>query len=195
MPTTSTLTSVTNQIATYFAGPYDSARRLYWSGVAGTQLVAGLYSIKTARPANFDAKLWDLGAATPPAISALAILDVGADDDMEQRVALPAVNGVKKVTHDVMLTVMFRGSTPYAEDVTLAIRAMRDALATRLRADITCGSGGFEVGGFQLAETSPWLRFRYGGVSSISGTGVKSSAGLTKGTLIMATEAHYYVVA
>jgi hypothetical protein len=40
---------------------------------------------------------------------------------------------------------------------------LKDAIFARLRADRTCGSGGFEAGGFHMGEGGePWFRWGMG---------------------------------
>lgn len=178
-------TTVRNQLGVYFGGPYDAARRLY--ATPGAPLVAGLYSVRRGWPKRFDKAEFFYGAPAPVATGAMGLPRLTGGS--ERRVAVGgATSGVKKVMHDVEFGVWVYSTEPYAEDAYDAVVAMRDAIVERIRADRTCGSGGFEVGGFQVGEGGePWIRWRLSAPST--------HAEVTTLYLVISFEAHEYVQA
>lgn len=181
-----TYTSTLDTLCTFFGGPYDAARQIYAN--PGAPPVAGLYAVKRGEPKSVDPTWWKYGANPPPAIGAMGFVFLSDNNSSERRIALGgATSGIKKVAIDVNIQIGFRADTNDAEPVEDAITAMVDAMLARIRSDRTCGSGGFELGGLQIAETDPWLRWR--------NSKPKTSAGGTKASLFFMTEAHYYVQA
>lgn len=182
-----TTLTVADTIATFLAGPYDAATRLYHSSTPGTPVVAGLYSLKRARPKQWDGAEYDYGmqpGVTQIGCTGIVLVEGGT----ESRIAVAgATSGVKMVRHDVQIDFMLRGTSAHAEDVEDAQRALWDAVVARIRSDRTCGSGGFEVGGFQIAETDPWLRHTFSSVTT--------SNNVSKAAMILTTEAHELVQA
>lgn len=177
--------AVLDQICQYLAGPYDSVRKFY--ATPGAPVIPGLFVVKRAPTKSLDEQLWSYGATTPQASGAIAIVTVDQSD--EQRIAVAGQSGIKKVAWDVEITVDIHSTSRDAEDVYDFTNGLRDALLARIRADKTCGSGGFEAGatGFQLAETFPWLRSHMGPP--------RTSSTITKQSLTLLTEAHQYVQA
>lgn len=182
-----TAASVLDTICTYIGGTYDAARRWY-APVGGVPIVSPIYVTKRAKPKDWAANNFDYGAATPQAVAALAVVTLGTNPSSERRIAVGGPSsGIKQVCEDVDIHVYINARTSHAEDCEDAIMSCVDSMRARLRADRTCGSGGFEVGGFQIAETEPWLSWRR--------SDVVSTAGSSKATLLFMTEAHYYVFA
>lgn len=178
--------AVLDGLCVYFGGPYDAARRLY--ATVGAPIIPGLFVVKRSPTKSWDGQLWDYGSTTPQATGAAMLVTV--DDSSEMRVAFAgATSGVKQVAWAVEMEISVMSRARDAEDVHDFTIAMRDAMLARIRADRTCGSGGFEAGasGFQVAETAPWLRTHMGLPHT--------SSGVTKQTLIISTEAHQYVQA
>ena len=62
------------------------------------------------------------------------------------------VDGRKQVTHAIQFHCFVRCRTPYAEDGQDYVDDLLDQVRDHIHADRTCGSGGFEVGGFQVGE-------------------------------------------
>src|SRR4051812_27610427 len=181
-----TAASVLDTVCTYIGGAYDATNRWYTNG--GVPIVAPIYVVKRGDPKDWSGTSFDLGAAAPVPVAAIARVIVGDNRSREQRIAVGgASSGLKKVMEDVEIRVYIRGNTTHAEDVEDAVMSTVDNMRTRLRADKTCGSGGFEAGGFQIAETEPWLMWRR--------SHVVPSGGSSKATVIFSTEAHYYVFA
>jgi hypothetical protein len=180
--------TVLNQICTYLGGAYDAARRIYAN--PGAPVVAGLYAVRRAWASNDDHAQYTYGATAPVLSGAMMIVQIAAG--MEHRIAVAgATSGMKQLQHAVTMHVYIRSEEPYAEDSQDFGYDLKDAIFARLRADRTCGSGGFENGangGFQVGEGGePWLRWGMGQA--------RSQAGLTKVYLRIECEAHEYIFA
>ena len=80
---------------------------------------------------------------------------------------------------------------PLVEDIQDYAYALRDAIFARIRADRTCGSGGFEAGygvGFQIGEGGdPWLGWELAVATS--------SAEASKSYLLITCDANEYAQA
>lgn len=148
-----TAQTVLNQFAVYFGGPYDAATRTY-----RTPQLPGLGVVRRAW-AKDDVHadyLLNMQAGTESGSQMVVQLS----DGESMRRAL----GVKRVHYHVELHVFIRSVAAYAEDVQDYGYALRDAIVARIEADRTCGSGGFEAGGFQVGEGEGdmWLRWEFG---------------------------------
>lgn len=187
MPSPTTVTALLDQTCTYLAGSaYDAANRWYSAGAAPP--VPYLYVVKRAYPKDWNARNFVYGAPVDSQpIGALGVVVLGDTGASERRIAVAAQSGVKKVMVDMDIRLYFRANGAHAEDLQDALTSTIDGMLARIRADKTLGSGGFEVGGFQVAETDPWLRWRMSKVAS--------TTGISKATLTFMTEAHYYVFA
>lgn len=187
MPTATTNAALLNQACTYLGGAYDSARRWYSTGT-NTPVLPYVYVVKRAKSKDFNDRDYVYGS-TPDSqpIGALGVVTIGDNGAREERIAVAGQSGVKKVSTDLMIELFFRGNQAHAEDVHDAMVTAVDATLTLIRADKTMGSGGFEAGGFQVAETSPWLIWRKSKVTS--------TTGISKGYVHFSTEAHFYVFA
>lgn len=187
MPTATTVTALLNQACVYLAGSaYDANNRWYSAGV--TPPIPFLYVVKRAYPKDWNARNFPFGAvADSQPTAALAFVVLGDNGAREQRIAVAGASGIKKVSVDMEIRCYIRANTSHAEDAEDALMSIVDGVLARIRADKTMGSGGFEVGGFQVAETEPWLTWRR--------SKVESTSGLSKVYLVFMTEAHYYVQA
>lgn len=181
-----TVQTTLNQLCVYLGGPYDAARRIY-ANVPSAPLVAGLYTVRRAWAKQDDHAMYTYGASPHPLSGAMMIVQIPGGD--ERRVAVAgATSGLKKVAYQVDMHTYIRSEEPYAEDSQDFGLGLKDAIFARLRADRTCGSGGFEAGGFHIGEGGqPWFRWAMGQA--------KTSAGLTKVYLRIECEAHEYIQA
>jgi hypothetical protein len=179
-----TVQTVLAQLATYLGGPYDPTQRTYHQS---PPVVPGLYSVRRAWAKQEDAAAYFYGA--PPGTKSGCAMVVQIPDGTEHRVAVGgAVSGVKRLAHAVELHCFIRSSEPYPEDSQDFGYGLRDAIFARIRADRTCGSGGFEAGGFQVGEGGePWLRWHLSQATT--------KAELTKLYLKIDFEAHEYIQA
>lgn len=176
--------SVINQLGVFFGGPYDAARRLY--ATPGAPSVAGLYTVRRAWPKRHDDAEFFYGTITPQRTGAQGVLFEARGQ--EHRVALGgATSGVKRQRHMIDFAVFVRSTEAYAEDALDFTYGVRDAIFAKIRTDRTCGSGGFELGGFQVGETDPWLTWRL--------SEPVTSAEVTKLYLVISFEAHEYLQA
>lgn len=187
MPTATTSAALLNQACIYLGGPYDAARRWY-STENGTPIIPYVYVVKRAYGKDFNARDFTFGAAVDSQpTAAYCVVVTGNSGANEQRVAVAGASGIKKVSIDMEIRFYVRANASHAEDCEDVMNSIVDSTLALLRADKTMGSGGFEVGGFQIAETAPWLVWRKSSVASSSGT--------SKGYVVFLTEAHYYVFA
>ena len=179
-----TTPSVINQLGVYFGGAYDTTLRRY-----GTAQVTGLGAVRRAKPKRLDPAEFYLGMAA--GAEAGAVMFVHELGGSERRVAVAgATSGVKKVTHDIELELWCRSTESYAEDAADAVYALKEAIFARIHADRTCGSGGFEAGGFQVGEDregggTPFLAWEI--------SEAESSVEVTKHTLTISFTATEYI--
>lgn len=178
--------SVLNQLGVYFGGLYDATLRRY-----GTPQVTGLGAVRRGKAKRLDPAEFYLGMSADPTPANGAVMFVHELGGTERRVAVAgATDGVKKVTHDVELEIWCRSTEAYAEDASDAVYALKEAIFARIHADRTCGSGGFEAGGFQVGEDregggTPFLAWEI--------AGPETSAEVTKHTLTVAFTATEYI--
>jgi hypothetical protein len=187
VPTATTVTALLDKACAYLAGAsYDATNRWYPAGAAPP--IPYVYIVKRAYPKDWNARNFVYGAPVDSQpVGALAMVVLGDTGAHEQRIAVAGASGIKKVMVDMEIRCHIRANTAHAEDVEDAIMSIVDGMLARIRADKTMGSGGFETGGFQVAETAPWLAWRR--------SKVESTAGISKAYLVFMTEAHYYVQA
>jgi len=187
VPTSTTNAALLNQACTYLGGPYDASRRWYSTGTV-TPVLPYVYVVKRAYGKDFNARDFTFGATLDSQpIGAYCAVVLGDNGAHEERIAMAGQSGIKKVSTDMELRFYVRANTQHAEDCEDAMVSIVDSTLALLRADKTMGSGGFEAGGFQIAETSPWLIWRK--------SKVVNHAGLSKGYVHFSTEAHFYVFA
>jgi hypothetical protein len=175
-----TLQGVRDGVCRWFGGPYDPNTRSY-----RTPQVEGLGAVRRARPKREDNADFYLGAPSSGAVMGSQMF-VHVDSGVESRAAMAgAFGGLKLLTSAVVLHVFMRSTTEFAEDAQDAFYDLLEALKSRIREDRCMGSGGFEVGGFDIGEGgAPWLRW--------SMAPAETSAEMTQGYLAIEFEARYY---
>lgn len=136
---------VIDGLCRYFGGPFDADTRSY-----RTPQVAGLGAVRRAFPKRDDKIDYTLGAA---GAEHGCVMTVQLSHGEERRVAVAGPeSGLKRVEYLAELHCFIRSTAAYAEDAADYAHGLRDALIAHVHADRTCGSGGFEVGGFQVGE-------------------------------------------
>jgi hypothetical protein len=140
--------SVLTGLCTYFGGAFDPSTRTY-----RTPQIAGLGTTRHGFVKLVDEADFYLGMA--PGTATGSQLIVYLTNSTEKRIANPAVLGWKEVRWSVELWFFCLSKQRYAEDASLDVYALRDAAIARIHADPTCGSGGYEVGKFQIGEGAP----------------------------------------
>ena len=178
--------SVIDQICVFFGGAYQEQNRYY-----GTPQVPGLGAVRKALPKNADKAQWYLGMIDGTASG--SVMRVRLQSGAETRVAMAgAHSGGKKVAHFVELLIQVQSTSLDAEDVEDYTRGLLDAIRDRIHSDRTCGSGGFEVGGFQVGED-----YEGPGSDLIAWelSEVETSAGLSKQALTITFSASEYIEA
>ena len=138
--------SVRDGICRYFGGPYDPPTRTYPS-----PQIPNLSTVRRAFPKREDESEFYLGME--PGSGCGCVMVVWLLDGHERRIAVAGpTDGRKQVWHAVQLHCFIRCRTPYAEDGQDYAYDLLDAVRDHIHADRTCGSGGFEAGGFQVGE-------------------------------------------
>lgn len=174
-----TLRGVRDGVCRWFGGPYDERTRSY-----RTPQVEHLGVVRRARPKSEHVPDYYLGAAGAGAVMGSMML-VHVDSGIESRAAIAgAFGGLKFLTASVMLHVFMRSNAEFAEDGQDAFYDLLEGLKTRIREDRTLGSGGWEVGGFDVGESNPWLRWNM--------APAETSAEVTTGYLAIEMAARYY---
>lgn len=177
---------VRDSLGTYLVGPYDSTRRAYLPSTPGSPPISGLYLARRSWAKDDDQVDFTRNGPAGTKSGAMAVIQLAAGD--ERRVSVPIGVGRKRASFGVRLHVYVMSLEPYAEDAQDWAYALKDAVSSRIDADPTCASGGFEQGGFQIGEGGePWLRW------SLSEP--QTSAEVTRLYLLIETEAHQYFVA
>lgn len=178
-PTPTTVQGVRDGICRWFGGPYDPNTRTY-----RTPQVEGLGAVRRARPKREDNADFYLAAPSSGAIMGSQMF-VHVDSGVEERAAIAGRHGLKLLTSAVVLHVFLRSNAEWAEDAQDAFYDLLEALKRRVREDPCLGSGGFEVGGFDVGEGGePWLRW--------SMAPAETSSEMTQGYLSLEFEARYY---
>jgi hypothetical protein len=137
---------VSQQVATWLGGTYDTPTRSY-----RTPTVAGIGIVQRGWPKyeNFADYTAGMAAGTQTGCQVVVWLP---DIDDNRRVALPAVQGRRKVLYDVELHCYFWSVSASSEDCTDAVYALRDAIVAKIHTDPTLGTGGIEAGHIQVGE-------------------------------------------
>lgn len=174
-------------IGAYLVGPYNATERAFLPAVVGAPPISGLNIGRRAWQKDDDRHDFTRDAAAGTKSGALVIVHVG--EGQEKRIAVAgAANGLKQVVHSITLHVYVQSMEPYAEDAQDWTYNLKDAIFARIRADPTCNSGGFELGGFQIGEGGdPWLRWHLPPPAT--------TAQMTRLYLRIECEAHNYVIA
>lgn len=178
-PAPTTLQGVRDQICRWFGGPYDPNTRTY-----RTPQVEGLGVVRRARPKREDNADFYLGAPSSGAVMGSQMF-VHIDSGVEERHATAgAFGGLKLLRSAVVLHVFLRSNAEWAEDAQDAFYDLLEDLKRRIRADRCMGSGGWEQGGFDAGEGTPWLRW--------SMAPAETSAEMTTGYLSIEFDVRYY---
>jgi hypothetical protein len=174
-----TTLGVRDAVCRWFGGPYDPNSRSYRS-----PQVPNLGVVRRARPKSEDAADYYLGSTSAGAVMGSTML-VHVDSGTESRAATAgAFGGLKYVQSAVMLHVFLRSNAEWAEDAQDAFYQLKDDLIARIRVDRCMGTGGWEQGGFDVAEEAPWLRWAM--------APAETSAEMTSGYLFLEFTARYY---
>lgn len=146
--------SVQDQICQFFGGPYNHDFHDY-----RTPQLDGLGAVHRAFPKRQDQADFYLGRVGTDNGSVMVVWLLEGD---EQRIAVAgATDGRKRVVHAVELHCFIRSTAAYAEDAQDYSYGLLDGIRGLIHADRTCGSGGFESGGFQIGEgQAPRLHWR-----------------------------------
>jgi len=179
-----TAATVIDQVCQFFGGPYDATTRTY-----RTPTVTGLSVVRRAWAKRDD--FADYFAGQPQGTMTGCQMVVQIADTRDHRVALPAIQGRRKVHYAVEAHCFVWSKAPYAEDTQDFVYTLSDAIVAKIRTDPTLGTGGIETGNFQVGEGSEdgggeILTHREQGATTDEGT---------KAYLLIAFEAHAYDVA
>jgi hypothetical protein len=177
--------AVRDGIGSYLVGPYSNTERAFLPALIGSPLIAGLNVARRAWQKNDDRRDFTLNAPAGTRSGALMIIQVSHGS--ERRIAVAGQGrGMKQVVHAVTLHCYIQSMEPYAEDAQDFGYTLKDLIFAAIRADVTCGTGGFEAGGFQIGEGGdPWLHW----TMSTPAT----NAEMTRIYLSIEFEAHNYV--
>lgn len=137
---------VLHAVCQFFGGPYDPPSRTY-----RTPTVAGIGLVRRAFPREENFADYTLGMPPGTATGCIVVAQISDIHD-GQRVALPAVQGRRKVRHSLDLHCFFWSTAAYPEDTSDAVYALRDAITALMRTDPTMGTGGIENNAFQVGE-------------------------------------------
>lgn len=150
-------TTVAHGLATFFGGSYDAGTRTYRTPQLTVPGVA-MGVLRRARPKRVDQADFYLGA-TGATTGCMIYLLLSPGE--ESRVGLGGARyGLKHIQHEVTMDCLLRSTAEYAEDTQDALYALQTAITDRIHTDRTCGSGGIEVGGFQIGEGGPpWIHW------------------------------------
>lgn len=172
-----TLQGVRDGICRWFGGPYDESTRSYRS-----PQVRNLGAVRRSRPKREDNAEFYLHG--PGAIMGSQMF-VHVDSGVEERAAVAgAFGGLKLLRSAVVLHVFLRSTAEWAEDAQDAFYDLLEDLKRRIREDRCLGSGGWEQGGFDAGEGTPWLRW--------SMAPAETSAEMTTGYLSIEFDVRYY---
>lgn len=185
--------SIVDQLCRYFGGPYDPGTHTYRDPQLAVPGMSGPI-VRRGAPKHDD-HATDYHLVNPPAagVPIGCLMVIFAEFGDERRVAVAgAVSGVKHVSHKIRVHCFIRCLSQYSEDAQDAQYALLEAILGRIRADRTCGSGGFEAGygvGFQVGEGGePWIRWQSSPIS-------KGGRDLSKGYLLVEFDADEYIQA
>lgn len=174
-----TLRRVHDGVCRWFGGAYDPDTRSY-----RTPQVENLGVVRRGRPKHEDNADFFLAQPADGALMG-SWMWVHVDSGTEQRAAVAGHFGLKEITSSVVLHVFLRSYAEFAEDAQDAFFDLQEALMARVREDPALGSGGFEVGGFDVGEHgAPWLRWAM--------APAETSDGLTTSYLFIEFQARYF---
>lgn len=139
-----TVASVRHGLCTFFGGAYDADTRSYRS-----PQIPGLGIVKR----GFAKRINNVDYTLDEIADTGCMMVVQLERGNERRVAFGgATSGVKRRLHEANLHCFVRSTAAFAEDAQDFTDALLEAIIDRVHADRTCGSGGIEVGGFQVGE-------------------------------------------
>jgi len=141
----SQLGSIVRQIATFFGGTYDPILRVY-----PEPQIPNLSVVRRSYPKRDDYGLYTF--RMPPGTATGCQMVVQPSMTSDRRVALPGIQGRRKVRYFIELNCFIVSSERYVEDTQDWVYDQRDQVYDLIRTDPTLGSGGFEVGAFQVGE-------------------------------------------
>lgn len=139
-----TVASVKHGLCTYFGGAYDSDTRSYRS-----PQIPGLGIVKRGFGKRINVVDYALDEVTD--FGCMMIVHLEHGDERREAVGGPT-SGLKRRHHEAHLHCYVRSTAAYAEDAQDFRDELLDSIIDRVHADRTCGSGGIEVGGFQVGE-------------------------------------------
>jgi hypothetical protein len=139
-----TVAGVRHGLCAFFGGAYDADSRSYRS-----PQIAGLGAVRRAFAKRFDQRDYTLDEIADTGCLMVVQLERGD----ERRIAVGgATSGVKRRHHEAHFHCFVRSAAGFAEDAQDFADALLDGVIARIHSDRTCGSGGIEVGGFQVGE-------------------------------------------
>jgi hypothetical protein len=145
-----TTATLVDQICQFFGGAYDSTTHTYH-----TPTVAGLGAVRRGRSKRDDeADYFGTRISEVPGTKSGCMMLVHLPGGNDHRISLPAYQGTRKDHTTVELHCFIWSKEPLAEDAQDYVYALRDAIRARIASDVALGSGGIEVGGFQVGEPS-----------------------------------------
>lgn len=179
-----TTVTVIDQVCQFFGGAYDPLTHTYH-----TPAVSGLTVVRRAWAKRGDFNEFFTGAPIGTVTGCVMVVQIG--DTRDRRVALPAIQGRRKVHYGVDLHCFLWSKAGYSEDGQDFTYALRDAIVAKIRTDPTLGTGGIEAGNFQVGEGSE----DGGGEIATHLEQQVTEDETTKGYLLISFEAHAYDVA
>jgi len=179
-----TTATVIDQVCQFFGGAYDAATHTYRSPA-----VAGLSVVRRAWAKRDDFADYFAGQTVGTATGCQMVVQI--PDTRDRRVALPAIQGRRKVHYGIDLHCFIWSKAAYAEDCQDFVYTLRDAIIARIRTDPTLGTGGIENNAFQVGEGS---EDGGGEIATHMEQGATEAEG-TKAYLLIQFEAHAYDVA
>jgi hypothetical protein len=187
-----TTSTVLDQVCQFFGGPYDANTHTYRTPPAPL-LAAGLSVVRRAWAKRDDFFDYTANLGSPVGVGVATGCQMVAQigDTRDHRVALPAIQGRRKVHYAIDLHCFIWSKARYAEDCQDFTYTLRDALVAKIRTDPTLGTGGIENNAFQVGEGSE----DGGGEIVTHMEQAASEAEDTKAYLLISFEAHAYDVA
>jgi hypothetical protein len=182
--------TVADGLCTYFGGVYDTVTHTYRTPQITVAGMGGPIFRRAAPKRDDHTTDYSL---TEPGLPVGCLVLVLLEQGEEQRVAVAgATSGLKHVRWQVRMHCFLRAQVEYAEDAQDAAYDLLEAIRTKLHADRTCGTGGFEAGyglGFQVGEGGePWIKWRLSPV-------VTNAKELSKQYVVVEFDADEYVQA
>lgn len=140
-----TAAAVLDGLCRFYGGPEDPPTHTYRSPT-----ISGLSVVRRAWAKRDDSGEYYVGK--PPGTATGCQMVVQLPRGGDRRATFPAVAGLRKTRYGVELHCFIRSTASYSEDTQDFGYQLRDQIIAKVRTDPTCGSGGFEQGGFQVGE-------------------------------------------